>query len=161
MPSVPRMSIISMMVRGALEYTLRGPHCQCSPSRVGWFQRQAYPLMYRTWIYHDTIVKVSKIGQSHDENGVLRHVLSQRCIDAPINGGRSSPLMCLACGGGGHVLPRLPPQQSTSIRSNLIDHALRCRQALVTTHHVCMSRAPGPLPTALACGLPSVCTCTE
>lgn len=101
MPSVPRMSIISMMVRGALEYTLRGPHCQCSPSRVGWFQRQAYPLMYRTWIYHDTIVKVSKIGQSHDENGVLRHVLSQRCIDAPINGGRSSPLMCLACGGGG------------------------------------------------------------
>lgn len=57
------------------------------------FLFKAYPLMYRTWIYHDTIVKVSKIGQSHDENGVLRHVLSQRCIDAPINGGRSSPLM--------------------------------------------------------------------
>lgn len=52
------------------------------------------PLMYRTWIYHDTAE--SNLGNSSvDENGGLVQTLRTFLVDAPCHGGRWSPLMVL------------------------------------------------------------------
>lgn len=63
---------------------------------------KASPMLYRTWLYHESSRRLV-FPKSTDPNAMLRMILSQRCIDAPIAGGRWSPsaiavltCMCLA-----------------------------------------------------------------
>jgi len=51
------------------------------------------PLMYRTWIYHCMVKSGAVLSGKHDESGLLKHVMSQFCIDAPTVGGRTSPMV--------------------------------------------------------------------
>lgn len=51
---------------------------------------KASPMLYRTWLYHESSRRLL-FPKSTDSNAMLRMILSQRCIDAPIAGGRWSP----------------------------------------------------------------------
>jgi hypothetical protein len=54
---------------------------------------KAYPMSYRTWLYHSVFQRgiITKFG-TNDENHLVRHVLSQSAIDAPTINGLGSPL---------------------------------------------------------------------
>mmetsp|Transcript_34637 Transcript_34637/g.78309 ORF Transcript_34637/g.78309 Transcript_34637/m.78309 type:complete len:383 (+) Transcript_34637:147-1295(+) len=61
------------------------------------------PLAYRTWIYHSFFrdgKSIKKDGSQslaeQAEDGIISQVLSEPCIDAPVSGGRWSPLACNA-----------------------------------------------------------------
>lgn len=49
------------------------------------------PLNYRTWIYHD-LFRTKSYGLIFRKE-LMRHILSQRCIDAPVRAGRWSPIL--------------------------------------------------------------------
>jgi len=51
------------------------------------------PLPYRTWVYH--FEYLHNRVESGDENGMVKRALQHRCIDAPVSGGRWSPVMAL------------------------------------------------------------------
>jgi len=53
------------------------------------------PLGYRTWLYHD-LYRQQKAGQLEFPESLIHEVLSHRCVDAPTNGGRWSPLVIYA-----------------------------------------------------------------
>jgi len=53
------------------------------------------PLAHRTWIYH-TYFREQVQTESPSEIAMLKMALSERCIDAPIDAGRWSPIMCFA-----------------------------------------------------------------
>lgn len=55
---------------------------------------KAVPLLYRTWIYHHLVGSRKIFSGKHDDAGMLRLVLAQKCIDAPLTGGRNSPMLC-------------------------------------------------------------------
>jgi len=58
------------------------------------FLFKAFPLTYRTWIYH-YIFKNRVVINSADENAMMRSVLAYMCTDGPISGGRWSPVMAM------------------------------------------------------------------
>uniref|UniRef100_A0A7S2KB35 Uncharacterized protein n=1 Tax=Zooxanthella nutricula TaxID=1333877 RepID=A0A7S2KB35_9DINO len=63
---------------------------------------KAYPLLYRTWLLHSYLAAQQVLG-GKDENGMMRHVFAQSCIDVPLGGGRASSLpyfVPLALGSG-------------------------------------------------------------
>merc|ERR1719282_268218 len=49
-------------------------------------------LTYRTWIYHE-FFRTGQVCKGSDEHEMIKRLLAERCIDAPINAGRWSPLM--------------------------------------------------------------------
>jgi len=53
------------------------------------------PLAHRTWIYH-TYFREQLQTKSPSEIAMLEMALSERCIDAPMDAGRWSPVMCFA-----------------------------------------------------------------
>lgn len=52
------------------------------------------PLTYRTWIYHQWYLARRVNTDAVSGSGMMQAVLSERCIDVPVNGGRWSPLLC-------------------------------------------------------------------
>jgi len=51
------------------------------------------PLLYRTWTYHD-LFRQRKVVQSSDDTAMIKYVLKQRVIDAPVGAAGSwSPIM--------------------------------------------------------------------
>jgi len=50
------------------------------------------PMLTRTWIYHETLHKVTK---KFDENGMIKDALCEVCTDCDVNHGQWSPVMAL------------------------------------------------------------------
>ena len=50
------------------------------------------PLLYRTWMYHESYRNHRSHATTSDDTGVIRQILSRECIDADIAAGRWSPL---------------------------------------------------------------------
>ncbi|CAE7946091.1 unnamed protein product [Symbiodinium sp. KB8] len=53
------------------------------------------PMLYRTWLYHESYRNTRSHNTTSDDSGVIRQILSKDCIDADISAGRWSPLVPL------------------------------------------------------------------
>lgn len=53
------------------------------------------PLLYRTWMYHESYRHHKNIDASADDTGVIREILNFSAVDADLAAGRWSPLVAL------------------------------------------------------------------
>mmetsp|Transcript_60747 Transcript_60747/g.130503 ORF Transcript_60747/g.130503 Transcript_60747/m.130503 type:complete len:365 (+) Transcript_60747:69-1163(+) len=88
MDTFPSFSLVDLCTRKSIPKLSKG----------GMYDKYVFrpvPMGYRTWIYHDWYrtkrICAGKKGRSI-ETAMMEEVLEQRCIDAPVSGGRWSPL---------------------------------------------------------------------
>lgn len=53
------------------------------------------PMLYRTWMYHESYRHHKNIDATSEDAGVIREILNFMCIDADLSAGRWSPLVAL------------------------------------------------------------------